>query len=88
MKAIRLIIIGTALTLTWMLAGCGPSAAERAAREKKRLELEAQSQRDAQKANAAITTMNQKLGRKPPQLDLGLSTETKTEPAPGGTKQP
>ena len=88
MKAIRFIVLGVMFPLTWLFTGCGPSATERAAREEKRLELEVQAQREAQKGNAAITKMNQKLGRKPPQLDLGLASETKTETAPSRTPQP
>ena len=88
MKATRLMVLGTVLLLPCGLAGCGPSASERAAQERKRLELEEQAQRDARKANRAITTMNQKLGRKPPELDLGVTTETKTPPAPDQSKQP
>lgn len=86
MKAIKLMALGVVPTLTCMLVGCGPSAAERAAQAQRRLEFEAQAQRDAQKANAAITTMNQKLGRKPPQLDLGVAPKT-TEAAPGQPRQ-
>jgi hypothetical protein len=78
--------LGTVLLLPCGLAGCGPSASERAAQEQKRLELEEQAQRDAQKANQAITTMNKKLGRKPPELDLGVTTATKIEPAPDQPK--
>jgi hypothetical protein len=81
-------VLGTVLLLPCGLAGCGPSASERAAQERKRLELEEQAPRDAQKANQAITTMNKKLGRKPPELDLGLMTATKTEAASNPPKQP
>ncbi|MFZ5495451.1 MAG: hypothetical protein ACOZE5_08975 [Verrucomicrobiota bacterium] len=48
------------------LAGCGPSAAERAAQERQRLELEEKSRREAEQANKAITDMNKKVfGKKP-----------------------
>jgi hypothetical protein len=68
-------------------AGCGPSAAERAAKERERQQLEEQAQRDEKKANEAITEMNKKLGRKPPALDLGVPAEKKPEPVPE-KKQP
>lgn len=78
------LFLGTC-TLALALVGCGPSAAERAAKERERLRLEEQAQRDAKKANEAITEMNQKLGRKPPALDLGVATQTQPatpSPAP------
>jgi len=85
MKANRLIVVSAVLAFT--LAGCGPSKAEREAKERARLQQEEQAQRDAQKANEAITEMNKKLGRKPPALDLGVPvpSEKKPQPAP---KQP
>ena len=88
MKATKPIVLGTLLLLPGGFSGCGPSATERAAQEQERLKLELQAQHDAQKANQAITNMNKKVGRKPPELDLGLTTATKTEPAPDQPKQP
>ena len=88
MKSNNLKVLGFVLLLPCGLAGCGPSLAEQAAQDQKRLELEQKAQRDAQKVNQAITNMNKKLGRKPPELDLGVTTATKTEPAPDQPKQP
>ena len=57
-------------------AGCGPSAAERAAQERARLEQEKQAQQAIQKSNEAVNEVSKELGRKPPSLDLGVSTQT------------
>lgn len=81
------ILFGSLVLLASNFVGCGPSVAERAAKERERLRLEEQAQRDAKKANEAITEMNKKLGRKPPELDLGVPIEKKPEPAPE-RKQP
>ena len=69
-------------------AGCGPSKDELRARERARLEREEQARREAQRANKAITEMNQKLGRKPPTLDLGLPPGSPPQPKPDQPKQP
>lgn len=74
------------LLLASCLVGCGPSSAERAAKERERVRLEEQAQRDAKKANEAITEMNKKLGRKPPALDLGVSTQTQPATPPPAPK--
>lgn len=74
------ILLVSLLLLASGLVGCGPSAAERAAMERERLRLEQQAQRDAKKVNEAITEMNKKLRRKPPELDLGVPVEKKPEP--------
>ena len=66
----------------------GCSSREKEARERARLELEEQSRRDAEAANKAITGMNQKLGRKPPVLDLGLAPAKPAALAPEKSKQP
>jgi hypothetical protein len=58
------------------VSGCGPSRDEVRAREAERLRLEQDAQAAAQKANAAITEMNRKLGRKPPAMNLGTGTRT------------
>ena len=72
-----------------VLAGCGPSRQELADKERARLELEERSQQEAETANKAITRMNQKLGRKPPLLDLGVTPPKPVAPAaPGKPKQP
>jgi len=70
------------------LAGCGPSRQERADRDRARLELEERSRQEAEAANKAITSINQKLGRKPPVLDLGLAPTKSVAPAPEKPKQP
>jgi hypothetical protein len=64
------------------LAGCGPSAAERAAKERERLEQEKQAQQAIQKSNEAVNEVSKKLGRKPPTLDLGVSTQTQPASPP------
>jgi hypothetical protein len=72
-----------------VLAGCGPSKAERDARNKERLELEEKQRREMEAANKAITDMNKKaFGRKPPPLDLGVPPEMKAAPAPTKTPEP
>ena len=72
-----------------VLAGCGPSKAERDAKKQQRLELEEKQRREAEAANKAITDMNKKaFGRKPPSLDLGVPPEKKTSPEPTKTPQP
>lgn len=63
-------------------AGCGESNAEKLAKEKEqqRLAAEEKAIRELQHANKAITENNKKLGRKPPEMDLGLPpAEKKTE---------
>ena len=86
MKANRPIIILAVLAFT--LAGCGPSKAERETKERARLQQEEQAQRDAQKANEAITGINKKLGRKPPALDLGVPMEKKPQSSPKQQTEP
>lgn len=81
-------VCAAVLTLT---AGCGDSNAEKLAKEKERQRLAAEEQaiRDLQKANKAITENNKKLGRKAPDLDLGLpQTEKKTEAGAAAPPKP
>jgi hypothetical protein len=82
MKTHNHLIVLFAIVLAFFTAGCGPSKAEREAKERERLELEERQNREARKANEAITDMNKKLGKKPPALDLGIPAEKKSEPAP------
>ncbi|HWA08308.1 MAG TPA: hypothetical protein VG838_02460 [Opitutaceae bacterium] len=70
------------------LAGCGPSQEELRAQERARIEREEEARREAQRANKAITGMNEKLGRKPPNLDLGLPPGSPPQPKPDQPKQP
>jgi len=70
------------VALACALVGCGPSKAEREAKERQRLQLEEQAQRDLQKSNDAVNEVSKKLGRKPPTLDIGLPPEKKAEPTP------
>jgi hypothetical protein len=70
------------IVLACAFVGCGPSKEERDAKERQRLQLEDQAQRDIQKSNDAVNEVSKKLGRKPPTLDLGLPPEKKVEPAP------
>lgn len=82
---LKLLTLLGIVVLAFGLAGCGPSKAERDAKEKARLELEEKAQRDAQAANQAITGMNKKLGRKPPSMDLGVPADPATKPADPST---
>lgn len=82
MKTHNSLIILLGVFLALFTAGCGPSKAEREAKERERIELEERQNREARKANEAITDMNKKLGKKPPALDLGIPAEKKSEPAP------
>ena len=74
--------------LLFSATGCGPSKAEREAKERARIEAEEAAGREAAIANKAITGMNKKLGRKPPDLDLGLAPDKKTEPVSPATRSP
>ena len=80
MKASRFIIISGGLFLILATTGCGPSKAEREAKERARIEAEEAADREAALANKAITGMNKKLGRKPPDLDLGVTPAKKPAP--------
>lgn len=84
-----IVVLGVALALS--LPGCGKSR-ENAAREKERLLLEEQAQRDIQKSNQAVNEVSKKLGRKAPSLDIGVPIEPKkSEPKKQGKesqKQP
>jgi len=68
------------LLVAGALTGCGPSREEIELRERARLEQEKQAQQAIQKSNEAVNEVSKKLGRKPPALDLGVSTQT--QPAP------
>lgn len=66
--------------------GCGPSAAERQALQRERLQLEETQRREAEAANRAITDINKKMfGRKAPSLDLEIPTDAKAKPDPKPT---
>lgn len=70
------------------LVGCGPSREELERRERARLEQEKQAQQAVQKSNEAVNEVSKKLGRKPPGLDLGVSTQTQpATPTPTPPKQ-
>lgn len=70
-----------------VLAGCGRSR-EEIDRERQRLELEQQAQRDLKKSNDAVNEVSKKLGRKPPPLDPALVPEKKAPPAPEPARKP
>lgn len=74
------------LLLVSSLVGCGPSREELERRERARLEQEKQAQEAIQKSNEAVNEVSKKLGRKPPALDLGVSTQT--QPATPVTPPP
>ena len=80
MKASRFMVVFSGLSLFFAASGCGLSKEEREAKERARIEAEEASLRDAAIANKAITGMNQKLGRKPPDLDLGVAPAKKPAP--------
>ena len=88
MRALRFLLLAGTIGVVIAVTGCGPSKAEREATERARLEAEEASQRDAAIANKAITGMNQKLGRKPPELDLGVAPDKKPEPAKPVDRKP
>jgi hypothetical protein len=67
MKPSRPVLWLCILALGAGLSGCGPSAEERAAKERERLRLEEMSRKDAEQANKTITDMNKKMfGKKAP----------------------
>ena len=74
--------IGAIVATSALLTGCGPSREEIAERERVRLEQEKQAQQAIQKSNEAVNEVSKKLGRKPPELDLGLPAKKKDEPLP------
>lgn len=88
MKTPRLVFIIGGICFVLATTGCGPSKAEREARERARIESEEAAGREAAIANKAITGMNQKLGRKPPNLDLGVAPEKKTEASKPAARTP
>jgi hypothetical protein len=79
-------LIFALLLVAGALAGCGPSREEIERRERARLEQEKEAQRAIQKSNEAVNEVSKKLGRKPPTLDLGVSTQT--QPATPPPTQP
>ena len=83
MRANKPILPACALALVLAVAACGDREAEREARERARLEAEENARRAEAAGNKAITDMNQKLGRKPPVLDLGVPAKTES-----ATKKP
>lgn len=76
MTPVKPILLAGLLAVLPGLAGCGPSAAERAAKERERRELEEKSRREAEQGNKAITDMNKKMFGK------------KSAPAPESEKKP
>jgi hypothetical protein len=76
------------LAVTVLVAGCGDSKAEKAAkeRERQRMELERQAHADAAKANKAITTNNQKMFSKMNSSSPG-ATPTQSQPPTGVDKK-
>jgi hypothetical protein len=52
------------LGLSLLVAGCGPTKAERDAEQRARLEQEEKARRETEAANKAITDMNQKMFKK------------------------
>lgn len=61
MKILALIIT---LGLSFLVASCGPSKAEREAELRARMELEEKARREEVAANKAMTEMNQKMFKK------------------------
>lgn len=73
------------ILLVGALVGCGPSREELERRERARLEQEKQAQQAINKSNEAVNEVSKKLGRKPPELDLGVSTQTQPATPPATT---
>lgn len=88
MKIERRIVTAALVMVIAGIAGCGPSKEELAAKERARLDAEAQARRDEERANKAITEMGQKLGRKVAPLDLGLPPQKQPAPAPEHVRTP
>lgn len=78
------------LVLSLLAAGCGPSKAEREAaeRERQRLELERRAEEERRIANEALREVGNKLGRKPPAIDLGVPAEPATPARESTSEQP
>jgi hypothetical protein len=80
------------IVLAVILAGCGESRREREARERARLEQEQQAERDAAKANKAITDMNRKMFGRMNASSPGATTPTTAtmpaQPPPPDTPKP
>lgn len=71
------------------LSGCDPMAAERDAKNRKRIELEEKQRLEIEVANKAITEMNKKaFARKAPSLDLDGSAEKKAAQEPKKSSEP
>ena len=88
METKHLILLGAMVATSALLGGCGPSRGEFEQRERARIEQERQAQQAIQKSNEAVNEVSKKLGRKPPQLDLGLPPENKSEPSPQNPPKP
>lgn len=80
MKPSNPVLLSCILALAFSLAGCGPSQAERDAKERERRALEEKSREDAERANKAITDMNKKM--------FGKKAQPEPEPEPKSEKQP
>ncbi len=61
MKTHKILLLAAVGFLVLVFTGCGPSKDELAVKERQRLELEKQAERDAAKGNKAITDMNKKM---------------------------
>ncbi len=78
---IKLTSLSVVAVAAFFLAGCGDSKAEKAAKEKERqrIEMEKQAMNDLQKSNQAVSDISKKIGRKVEPIDLGVSTEKKSD---------
>jgi len=65
------------LLVAVLVTGCDREAE----RERQRLELERQVQREIKRSNEAVNAVSDKLGRRPPALDLGLKSPPPADPA-------
>jgi Tfp pilus assembly protein PilE len=88
MKTNRRIQCAALIALAAIFAGCGESRKDREARERARLEQEQQAERDAAKANKAITDMNRKMFGRMNASSPGATTTTTTTTAPAQPPPP
>jgi len=88
MKPHRRFKLAALIALAAVFIGCSESRKDREARERARLEQEKQAERDAAKANKAITDMNKKMFGRMNASSPGATTTTTTTTAPAQPPPP